>query len=139
MEQQAMVWYMEGRFEDAKSEGLRAADVYEKLGVTRGVEDCRNILQAIEEAMNERGLVASGKDSDGTGELLETVPPPPPPPPPLISCSQLSQPSSDSASDDLVPPSSRHTLLTPFRITPSPFPDCSFPHHATVPYLLSFQ
>ena len=70
MEQQAKIWYDEGRFEDAKSEALRAVDVYGKIGAAKDVEDCRAILRDIEEAIHE--LVTSGEDSDG--KLLETVP-----------------------------------------------------------------
>ena len=50
---EAEVWYREGRFEDAKSDALRAADVYEKLGATRDAGDCRTLLRLIEVAINE--------------------------------------------------------------------------------------
>ena len=48
MEQQAEFWYEEGKLEEAKSEALCAADVFEKLGAVKRVEACRNILQEIE-------------------------------------------------------------------------------------------
>jgi len=61
MQLQAGFWYRQRRYEEAKSEALRAADVYGKLGVVKGLEDCRELLQWIEEAMEN-------------SELLETVP-----------------------------------------------------------------
>ena len=52
MEEQAWVWYAQHRFEDAKSEVLRAADAYEKVGAAKEMEDCRRLLQDIEEKLN---------------------------------------------------------------------------------------
>ena len=51
MRMQAKIWYYERRFEDAKSEALRAADVFEKLGATQSLEVCRELLQDIEKEM----------------------------------------------------------------------------------------
>jgi tetratricopeptide (TPR) repeat protein len=48
MELQARVWYKQHRFEEAKSETLRAADIYKKSGAADGVENCRMLLQEIE-------------------------------------------------------------------------------------------
>jgi tetratricopeptide (TPR) repeat protein len=48
-ELQARIWYEQGRFEEAKSEALCAADVYGKIGAAKDVEDCRVLLQDIEE------------------------------------------------------------------------------------------
>ena len=59
MELQARVWYRQHRLEEARSEALRAADVYEKLGATEDVEDCRELLRDIENELNTP--VASGK------------------------------------------------------------------------------
>ena len=53
MELQARVWRMQERLEEARSEALRAADVYEKLGAAKDVEDCRELLRWIEEKMNK--------------------------------------------------------------------------------------
>ena len=51
MELQAGYWRDERKFEKAKSEALRAAEVYRKIGATKDVEDCRVILRDIEEKM----------------------------------------------------------------------------------------
>jgi tetratricopeptide (TPR) repeat protein len=62
MELQAQIWHKEHRLEEAKTGVLGAANVFERLGATEKVENCRMVLQNIEE---ER-LVTSG-------ELLEAV------------------------------------------------------------------
>jgi hypothetical protein len=54
MELQAAVWYKQGRFEEARSEVLRAVGIYEKLGAAKDVEDCRKHLRELNR------LVASG-------------------------------------------------------------------------------
>ena len=59
MEQQAWVWYTQHKLEEARSEALRAADVYEKLGAAGDVERCRNHLRRIEKELNTP--VASGQ------------------------------------------------------------------------------
>ena len=74
MELQARFWYEECRFEEAKSEALGAADVYEGIGATKGVEDCKSILRDIEEKM--KTLVASG-EPDSNGEFLDIMHPTP--------------------------------------------------------------
>jgi len=56
--------------ERAKSEALRAADVYEKLGAVQDLENCRVLLRWIDEEMNSS--VASDESNDN-GELLEIV------------------------------------------------------------------
>ena len=48
MVMQAMVWYMQRRFEEARSEFLRVVDLLEKLGATGDLEVCRRFLQAME-------------------------------------------------------------------------------------------
>ena len=66
MWQQADIWYRQHRFEEAKSEALRALDVFQKLGTENDMECVRELLQQI------------GRDayeSDGDGKPLETVPP----------------------------------------------------------------
>ena len=49
MELQAGFLYEEDRFEEAKSEALRAVEAYGKVGATERVEGCRRILRNIEE------------------------------------------------------------------------------------------
>ena len=53
MELQAIVWYHEHKFEEAKSEALCAADLFERLGATEKLEDCRELLQDIEEEVEK--------------------------------------------------------------------------------------
>jgi len=49
IELQARFWYGQGKFEEAKSEALGAADVFERLGAAKDLEDCRALLRDIEE------------------------------------------------------------------------------------------
>jgi len=70
MKLQAEFWYRQSRFREAKSEALCAVSTYEKIGATKGAEECRAILQNIEEAMNE--LTASQKQHFD-GEILEAL------------------------------------------------------------------
>jgi len=58
MAEQAMVWDQQGRLEEARTEALRAADVFEKLGAGEGIERCRKLLRQI-----ENDLVASDQSS----------------------------------------------------------------------------
>jgi len=66
---QATVWYKQDRLEEAKSEALRAADVFEKLGAVANLEDCRELLRWIEEKMNP---VISGQSRFTCG-LLQMI------------------------------------------------------------------
>ena len=50
---QAGFWSGQGRFGEAKSEALRAAEVFEKLGAAGILEKCRDLLQRIESRMAE--------------------------------------------------------------------------------------
>jgi len=52
MELQAVVWHKQHRLEEAGSEALRATDVYEKLGAAKDVEECRKLLQEIQEELD---------------------------------------------------------------------------------------
>ena len=45
MEMQAKVWYKQHRDEEARSETLRAADIYERLGAAMALKRCRELLQ----------------------------------------------------------------------------------------------
>ena len=72
MELHAGFRYRQCRLEKAKSEALRAADIYEKVGATERMEACRVILRNIEEKTKKP--VTSG-ESDFRGKFLpETVP-----------------------------------------------------------------
>ena len=51
MELQAGFWLKEHKLEEAKSEALRAIDVFEKFGAAKDVEGCRAILRDIEKEM----------------------------------------------------------------------------------------
>ena len=64
MQMQAGVWYRQGRLEEARTEALRAADVYEKLGAAKKVEDCRKLLRGIE------NILAASSQSSLNCELL---------------------------------------------------------------------
>ena len=55
MELEARVWYKQHMLEEARSEALRAADVYEKLGATRNAERCGELLKHIEKGLNTSG------------------------------------------------------------------------------------
>ena len=54
-ENQALYWYKESKYEEARSEALCAANVYEKIGATKDVEECHAMLQDIEEALSKPG------------------------------------------------------------------------------------
>ena len=56
MEEQAGFLYQEGRFDEAKSEVLRAVDAYEKIGATECAEWCRKLFRDIEEQTRKSGL-----------------------------------------------------------------------------------
>ena len=49
VELQASFWYDQGKFERAKVEATRAADLYGKVGATKDIEDCRGLLRKIDE------------------------------------------------------------------------------------------
>jgi len=51
-QEQSELWYEQDRLEEAKSEALRAAEIYEELGVARDVERCKRYLWHIEKRLN---------------------------------------------------------------------------------------
>jgi len=53
MQLRARVWYKQRRLEEAKSEALRAVDVFEKLGAAEELRVCKTTLRDIEEAINQ--------------------------------------------------------------------------------------
>ena len=65
MEEQAWVWFEQCRFEEARSEALRAANVYEKFGATKRTEECRTIIQRIQEELD--GSFVSGQSTLSRG------------------------------------------------------------------------
>ena len=69
-EAQARIWYKQDKLEEAKSETLRAADIYDKLGAVKEVERCMKLLRYIEEEPNDS--VASGR-LEINREFLRTV------------------------------------------------------------------
>ena len=50
---QAIFWYKECKFAEARSEALRAADFYKMIGATKNVDYCQTILQDIEVALSK--------------------------------------------------------------------------------------
>ena len=62
---QAELWYRQGLFEEARSEALRAADVYERLGVAIPLEGCRELLREI-----ENGRTGSQDEPSDDSEFL---------------------------------------------------------------------
>ena len=52
---QASIWYKRHRLEGARSEALRAADILEKAGATRDMEDRGKLLQCIREELGLPG------------------------------------------------------------------------------------
>ena len=73
---QAECWNGQRRFEEAKSEALRALDTFENLGAAGDAEKTRLLLGRIDGALEEMDNRATpGPDeSSKDGELLETVP-----------------------------------------------------------------
>jgi len=61
---QARLLYRQHRLEEAKSEALRAADIFEKLGATNALEGCRPLLRRIEGGMN-KPVVPEGSTDNG--------------------------------------------------------------------------
>ena len=82
MRLQAHIWYAQGSNEEAKSEVLRAADVYGELGSANELEGYRELLRNIEETT--KVLVTAG-ESRSNGELLKTLSLPAPVNSPLLA------------------------------------------------------
>ena len=72
MMMQAVVWYGQHKFEEARSEVLRATDIFEKLGAVGSVEPCRRILLDIYIRLILNGPATSGK-SGFNREFLQMV------------------------------------------------------------------
>ena len=54
MQLQAEAWYKQDRLEEARSEALRAADVFEKLRAAKSLGGCRTLLQNVQKKLNDR-------------------------------------------------------------------------------------
>jgi len=68
MEEQAWIWYKQRKFEEARTEVLRAADIFDKLGAAHRAERCRELPRFIERELN----TASGQ-SGFNCELLRVL------------------------------------------------------------------
>ena len=66
MDQQAEIWYRQGRLQEAKAEILCAIETFEKLGATAQLPGSRSILRKVERAIEHR--LISG-DPDPSGEF----------------------------------------------------------------------
>ena len=55
MKMDARIRYRQGRLDDARSEALHAIETYEKLGLSEKIEDCRDLLEKIEDRSTSRG------------------------------------------------------------------------------------
>ena len=51
-ELQARVWYRQRRLEGARTEALRAAEIFDRLGASRDAANCRGLLHNIENELN---------------------------------------------------------------------------------------
>ena len=69
MQLQADIWYQQRRVEEAKSEALRAIDVFEGIGATKDVGVTRKLLQRIEDGVSELPI----HEMDDNGKPLETI------------------------------------------------------------------
>ena len=67
---QAAVWYKRRSFEEAKSETLRALEVFEKLGASLDLDRCRDLLRDIQKELNNP---VAAHELDGDGEYLKAV------------------------------------------------------------------
>ena len=67
-EMHARIWYRQEKFDEARSEALHAIKIYEKIGTSKDIEDCRNLLGQIESAMKSR---STSRGSRSASELLK--------------------------------------------------------------------
>ena len=68
---QAQVWNKQHRFEEAKSEALRALDMFEKLGAASDVDHSRRILRWVDRALEKPDNLVTRDKSGEDGEPLE--------------------------------------------------------------------
>jgi len=67
----AHVLQKQGRFEEAKSKVLCAAEAFERFGAAQDLKWCRELLQRIQEGADDP---VATHELDGVGELVEMVP-----------------------------------------------------------------
>ena len=70
---QARVWDRQHRFEEARSEALRALEMFEKLGAASDVDRARRFLQRIDHAGEEMDNRVTCDESGEYGELLQIM------------------------------------------------------------------
>ena len=70
MNQQAQIWFCQGRLEEGRAEIICALETFEKLGATAELPGSRSILRRIERAIEQR--LMSG-DSDSNGEFSHMI------------------------------------------------------------------
>ena len=70
MHLQALLWYGQDRFSEARLEALSAVGAYENVGATMDLEKCRDLLHNIEEKMDD---LPASRESNSNGELPGTV------------------------------------------------------------------
>jgi tetratricopeptide (TPR) repeat protein len=75
MELQARIWERQGRFEEAKFEALCAVGVFEELGNTNELEDCKKFLQDIE-GKTKMAVTSGGSDFEGILPKMVPLPTP---------------------------------------------------------------
>ena len=63
MDLQAWIWYQQRRLGDAKSEALRALEIYERVGAAKDAKDCRKLLRRIDKAMGSQISITSSEPS----------------------------------------------------------------------------
>ncbi|KAF9783117.1 hypothetical protein BJ322DRAFT_1110014 [Thelephora terrestris] len=66
MELQARLWFQQRRLEDARSEGLAAPEIFERVGAAKDAGRCRELLQEIEQAIERQSIP---EKSDFSGEF----------------------------------------------------------------------
>jgi len=66
----ADILYEQGRFGEAESEALCAAETFEKVGATQDLKECREFLQRVGEGTNDPVVT---HESDGDSQLLKSV------------------------------------------------------------------
>ena len=77
MKLEAISWYREGRYEEAKAECLCAIEVLGNLGVIKQVEKCRRLLRRIERKMEHSAvIIPSGSGIEGEHQKTISFPTP---------------------------------------------------------------